>query len=243
VLKKMMKTLAESLTVFIFLMASDASAMTLDDVLECGLPDGSKFILRSQYDWSPVPLPMVHSSRETNRGGWVPSYQDKSGKVVPVPFTIPYSGNSKPVEACAYFGMKNGAPLAPFSFRRADGSWFLAKDFPRGALDIHVDRVDDASPLRQELQRAGIKSEAYRFGWLYQDGGEVIYEKPLHRTDTGYVYSIPIDAVFQARSSDGGGKWSEGHVTADARIFELGRGWIEQSIRARPVSLNGKSIP
>jgi hypothetical protein len=227
----------------LLLCSASAQAVTRADVLECGLPDGSKFILHSQYDWSPVPLPMVHGSRETNRGGWVPSYQDKSGKVVPVPFTLTYSGISKPVEACAYFGMKNGAPLAPFSFRRADGSWFLAKDFPRGTLDIHVDRVDHASPLRQELQNAGIKSEAYRFGWLYQDGNDVIYEKPLHRTDTGYVYSIPIDAVFQARSSDGGGKWSEGHVTTNARIFELGRGWIEQTIRARPLSLNGKSVP
>ncbi len=221
-----------------------ASAITRDDVLICGLPDGSSFILRSRYDWSPVPLPMVHSSRETNRGGWVPSYQDKSGKVTAIPFTIHYAGQSKLVEACAYFGMKNGAPLAPFSFRRADGSWFLAKDFPRGDLDIDIDTMDNASPQRRELLRnAGIKSVAEGFGWIYADSGQVIYEKPLHRTDVGYIYSRPIDAVFQAKSNDGGATWSGGHITTDARIFEVGRGQMEQGIRARPLSLNGKSLP
>ena len=228
---------------FMAILINDATAVTREDVLECGLTDGSKFILRSAYEWSMVPLPSIHSSRETNRSSWDVSYQDRSGQRMPVPASVDYRGKTKLNEACAYFGMKNGVPLAPFSFLRADRKWSPQENFPVERLDVNRSFLPDGSPVLQALQRAGIKSEAFRFGWIFQQGERLFYEKPLYRADAGYAYSIPVDAVYQAWSSDGGKTWSEGQVSTDVRIFELGRGWMEQSIRARPLSLNGKSVP
>lgn len=99
----------------------------------------------------------------------------------------------------------------------------------------------EGAPIQRQLQAAGIQDEAYNFGWIYPQGERLVYEKPLYRRPR--ESSTPVDAVYQAWSSDGGKTWSEGQVTTDAHIFELGRGWVEQSIGAQPLSLNGKRLP
>jgi hypothetical protein len=91
------------LALAICLSSGSAEAVKREDVLECGLPDGSKFILRSSYEWSPIPLPMGHNSRESNRVAWG-AYQGLSGKEVPVPASVDCKGKSKLSEACAYVG-------------------------------------------------------------------------------------------------------------------------------------------
>ena len=78
------------------------------------------------------------------------------------------------------------------------------------------------------------------FAYIRPLGRRLLYEKPLNRTLAGTMYTIPFDAVYQAFSDDGGRTWSEGHITDQALIFEMGRSWIEQSFRARPLRLNGK---
>jgi hypothetical protein len=217
-----------------------AAAIGREDVLECGVADGSKFILRSKYEGSMIPLPALHSSRETKRESWGAAYQDRPGKLTPIPASVQFAGRRQVGEVCANFGMKNGAPLAPFIYRRPDGNWSRQEDFDE-RLSISVSRLPAGSPVQRQMAAAGITDAAYRFGWVYPDGQRLVYEQPLYRR-TG-IHSTPIDAVYQAFSSDGGKTWSEGTVTTDAHIFELGKSLVEQSISARPLSLNGKNLP
>lgn len=226
----------------LLLSSANADAVTREDVLECGLADGSQFVLRSKYEWMLLPLPVGrHGSRMSKRRGWIASYQDRSGKEVTVPGMVNYGGEATLSTACSYFGMKHGQPLAHFSFRRADGSWLAWEQFPMAKLDIEVNGDSSEAPQRM-LQQAGVKVTAFHFGLIYADGQHLIYEKPLYRSRAVYDARLPIDAVFQARSDDGGLTWSDGEVTSNAQIFELGRAWASQSFLARPVSLNGKSI-
>lgn len=219
-----------------------AGAVPRTDVLECALPDGSSFVLRSSYDWSPIPLPMGHSSRVSNRSGWNVFYRDRSGKEAQVPASVDYRGDAKLSETCAHVGMKDGVPLAPFSVRQADGSWSAQARFPMERLDISHFSLTAGSVAQQQLQRAGIRSDAFHFGWIARVGERLVYEKPLYHAADGYLYSRPITAVYQAWSDDGGTTWSEGQVSTEARIFELNRGWMEQGSRARPARLNGRKV-
>jgi len=227
---------------FVLSSCASAGAVTRVDVLEWGLSDGSQFVLRSEYEWMALPLPVGrHGSRESTRSSWVPYYKDRSGKEVRVPGTVEYGGEALLAVACSYFGMKQGIPLAHFSYRRADGGWLPREQFPMAQLDIKVDADDDAARQRT-LQQAGIQGAAYHFGLIYTHGQRLIYEKPLYRVREVDDARSPIDAVFQAQSDDGGTTWSAGKVTSDAQIFELGRACGAQSFLARPVRLNGKPV-
>jgi hypothetical protein len=75
------------------------------------------------------------------------------------------------------------------------------------------------------------------------DGGGVDISRILSAFgQNAHVYTLPVAAVLQAISEDGGKTWSAPMVTEDAQIFDIGKGWIEQRFRARPVSLNGKPL-
>jgi hypothetical protein len=227
----------------VLLSSASASAITREDVLECGLPDGSKFVLRSKYERMLLPLPVGrHGSRDSNRRGWIASYQDKAGKEMPVPGMVQYGGEATLSTACSYFGMKNGAPLANFSFRRGDGSWLPWEQFPMAQLDVEVNG-ENSETSQRVLRQAGIRATTFHFGLIYPEGQRLIYEKPLYRARDVYDARLPMDAVFQAWSSDGGATWSEGKVTTEARIFEIGRTWLGQSFLAHPLRLNGKPVP
>jgi hypothetical protein len=220
-----------------------ASAITRTDVLECGVSDGSKFVLRSKYKWFGLPVPVGPSSRESGRTGWKVSYSDKAGKVTAVDAGVDYVGElpKSLAEACAYFGMKQGVALGPFTLRRADGSWVSPQSLPLKRLDVTVDGTTGDAMAQQAMQQAGIVSVPFNFGMIHRVGNRMVFEKPLHRS-VGYMFKTPISAVYQSWSVDDGKTWSEAKVTTDAQIFELGRGWIEQSFIARPLRLNGDRL-
>lgn len=48
--------LKEIVFLALVLLSTSACAITRSDVLECGLPDGSKFILTSKYQWNPISI-------------------------------------------------------------------------------------------------------------------------------------------------------------------------------------------
>lgn len=219
--------------------AGSAVAIGRTDVLECGVSDGSKFILRSKYEFSLIPLPAIHSSRETNRGSWGTTYQDRAGKSTSIHSSVMFAGRRQVMQACAYFGMKNGVPLAPFMYHRADGSWSSQDSFDK-RLYINQFHLSESSPAQRQMAAEGLTGAAFEFNWIYSEGDRVTYEQPLYRGSTHPT--MPIDAVYQAFSNDGGKTWSEGKITKDARIFELGKSWVDQSISAKPLSLNGKAV-
>lgn len=75
----------------------------------------------------------------------------------------------------------------------------------------------------------GIQASVTNVALILSQGQRLVYEKPLYRTLTGTVYSTPFEAVWQSESNNGGKTWSAPIVTDDARIFDLGKGWAEQS--------------
>lgn len=227
-------------------MSSDALAIQREDVLECGLPDGSKFILRSRYDFSLVPIPLGHHSRESDRLPWQGHYLDKSGRLSEVPTSIHYSNKelSELAEVCANFGMRNGHPLARFTYQRDDGKWQPLDSFPWSKLHVNVGASPDelTREQRSAMERVGIKRSAYMFAYILPKDGRLVYEQPLHKTYSGYTYSLPIEAVYQSFSEDGGKTWAPPMVTSKAEIFEIGKSRIGQSTRARPILINKKII-
>lgn len=223
-----------------------AAAIGRKDVLECGLPDGGRFVLKSSYDYSLVPLPFGPNSRESDRRDWAGQYIDAAGRSSEVPASVMYRNTeaTELAEVCAHFGQRDGTPLAPYSYLRPDGSWLPVAAFPWKQL--HLDpsakpgRSSDAQ--RAALAQAGIRRAAYLFGLIAPLDGRLVYEQPLHRADRGYPFAIPFDAVYQAFSDDGGKSWGEPRISSRSELFELGKPWLAQPFRARPISINGKRI-
>jgi hypothetical protein len=219
-----------------------AQAVPRKDVLECVVADGSRFVLTSTYDWFPVPV-LRHSSSESRRVSWSPMYFDVHGRRSAVPSSVMYENKVRQTleEVCAHFGMRDGVPLAPYSYLREDGTWYSVDDFPWQKLNVHL--VGPPSEMRDReraLLEAGIKYAPNQFAYIRPAGTRLVFEHPLSHTLVGWLYKVPFDAVYQAFSDDGGRTWSDGQLTDNALIFEMGRGWVEQSFRARPVRLNGK---
>jgi hypothetical protein len=233
-----------SVTAMLFLLGIPdvTRAIGREDVLVCRLSDGSKFVLRSEYNWNPVPLPVYHHSRESKRTGWGFTYVDRNGRHSNLNGSANFYGtNTLELEhACANVGMKSGVPLAPFTFRREDGSWDPISSFPMAELNVEPSQGSEET--RRRMEHNGIQWAAYNYGLILAQGRRLIYEKPLYRSKQGTEYTIPFAAVLQSISEDAGKTWSAPIVTEDAHIFDIGKPWIEQSFRARPVSLNGKPV-
>ncbi|MBB4013485.1 hypothetical protein [Niveibacterium umoris] len=230
------------------LASPSVMAIGREDRIECRLPDGAKIILRSRYDFSLVPLPLVHASRESDRRDWDAEYHGMDGGPVDIPISVFYYGKQAvdAALACAHFGLRNGVALGPMTFRYSTGKWASREKFPRGELDVtwvYVVPNELPAHLRQKMDEAGIKDAAPKFGFIVPMGGRLVYEQPLHKTHEGFAHTRIFDAVFQSFSDDQGTTWSSPVVTTDALIFELGKTWLQQSFVARPVSLNGVKIP
>ncbi|MGP1664624.1 MAG: hypothetical protein ACTS5I_01655 [Rhodanobacter sp.] len=256
------KILATALSATVlFSFSAAAHAIGREDVLECGLPDGSKFVLRSTYEMSLIPWPLVHASRNSKRQNWRPLYHDVAGKISEVPASVMYR-NEEPrelIEVCAHFGMLNGVPLAEFTYLRENGSWLSLEDFPWGKLSVSVGKeqnvltgkidIDKLTPtLRAVMDKADIGSSVYLFGLILPKNGRLVYEQPLYKKlrrsvgDSGLRYDLIFDAVYQSFSDDDGKTWSDPIVTTDAQIFEMDKSWLEQSFIAKPIRIDGKDF-
>ncbi|QAU34678.1 hypothetical protein [Janthinobacterium sp. 17J80-10] len=228
------------------IISNASAAVTRHDVLECGLSDGSKFILRSAYEFSLVPLPLRHASRESNRKDWEPTYWRPGKDPIEVPRTVRYSSKAN-LHAlkgvCSHFGLVNGHPIIGASYLKDDGTWFYREDFPWKKLQVEIQSMrNDLTPTQsKQLQNAGIKRTS-GISLLAPKNTRLVWEQPLQRKLEGYEYAVIVDAVYQAFSEDGGKTWSEPIVTTKAELFEIGKPWCEQSFLAKPISINGQEI-
>lgn len=74
-------------------LSQTACGVPREDVLECGLPDGSKFVLKSKYDWDPVAaLIPADVQTEKNRTDYAVWYVSNNGSVKKSLVSIEYSG-------------------------------------------------------------------------------------------------------------------------------------------------------
>lgn len=239
-MSKLTKVARYIAAIFIWGIGVQAHAVTREDVLKCAVSEQGLFILRSKYEFNLTPLPLYHHSRVRNQGRWHISFQNANGEVSEVPGGIDYNGQARWALdlACAHVGVNQGRPVAPFTFMKDDGAWSSIENFPWLKLDVNLLVMENLSTEQKILLQAGITAAASHFGMILPMSGALVYEKPLYRDKKMRT----IDAVLQSQSHDNGETWSMPIVTEKASVFEIGKGWTEQSFRARPVSLNGKPV-
>ncbi|MHB1232051.1 MAG: ankyrin repeat domain-containing protein [Burkholderiales bacterium] len=144
-----------------------ACSIPREDVLECGLPDGSKFILKSKYDWDPVAaLIPADVQTEKNRTAYAIWYVSSKGVVkkssVSVDYIGPYSDLNDQtdlspfLEPCASLGKIDlglGIPLLEQSF--------VAKPIRYNGKKIEDMRREKASREAKVAERAHADAEQY----------------------------------------------------------------------------------
>ena len=216
------------------------------DVLVCGFPDGSRFILTSEYDWYPTAKLFRSAAEEMNRSWWGIKYKDAKGRRSEPPASVSYAGvDIKELRGvCAEAGgVRNKVAMVRFSYLQPNGEWLSKKDFPKQKLSIPYVPSDRPVALRERLEVAGLPGTTDNYAFVVQDNNaRLIYEQPLSRQSGGYYYDKTFDGVYQSLSTDNGKTWSDPVITTNALIFQMGKRWIDQCFVARPIEFNGEKI-
>ncbi|MBR0567109.1 exo-alpha-sialidase [Azoarcus sp. L1K30] len=216
------------------------------DVLECGLPDGSKFVLTAGYDWYPLARVLPEAAERLNQGPWSVEYQEEREPFKAFKSEAPASVsflNTTDIElreVCAKVGKLHGIPLVAFSYLNRDDNWLPLEGFPWEKLTIGPwDKL--APSTRGAMQAADFKSSTYLFSLVVPSKDRYIYEQPLLRDATDRRFGT-FEGVYQSISTDGGKTWSKPVITTKAIIFEMGKSWLDQCFVARPIRINGRQI-
>jgi len=110
------------------LFSTTACAIPRSDVLECDLPDGSKFILTSKYDWNPVGLFNPHGGpRERQKNYKVKLLRKGAFLKQDVPVFVNYTEiiNISTLErACSETGVIGGVFVANDTYLKEGEAWF-----------------------------------------------------------------------------------------------------------------------
>ncbi|MBJ7308647.1 hypothetical protein ACFOLJ_01805 [Rugamonas sp. CCM 8940] len=220
-------------------LAAERYSIAKEDVLECGVADGAKFVLRAKYLYSPTArlAPSGHVAERVNQEPYTVQFHSRSGAVIgAVPLSVRHVGSYREayVDACGNVGMLKGVALVKSSYLKPDGSWFDLALLPE-RLQLSGAPDEQAPALRQRLDELKL-APAFRYALLLPDGARLVYEQPLLNDHGEVAY------VAQAFSSDHGGSWSELAVTRQARIFELGRSVKAQSFLGKPSAFNGAKL-
>ncbi len=219
--------------------AAERYSAAKEDVLECGLADGARFVLRAKYSSSPTArlAPSGHVAERVNQEPYAVQFHSRTGAVVGgVPLSLRYVGSAADahVDACRNFGMLKGVVLVKSSYLKPDGSWFDPTLLP-DRLTLSGAPDEQPPAVRKRLDELKL-SPAFRYALLLPDGARLVHEQPLLNLQGEVAY------VAQAFSADQGASWSEPSVTKQARIFELGRGVKAQSFVAKPLAFNGVKL-
>lgn len=219
--------------------AKERYSVAKEDVLECGLADGRKFVLRSKYLFSPTArfVPSGHVTDRVNQEPYKAEPNSGDGAVVGrMMYSVRYEGADRRahVQACGNFGMLRGVALVRWSFLEPDGKWFDAALLPN-RLQLSPVLDEQAAEVRKRLAELELSPE-YLYAFVFPAGTRLVYEQPLldPRGEVAYV--------AQAFSTDHGASWSEPSITKQAQIFELGRRMQAQSFLAKPLAFNGVKL-
>jgi hypothetical protein len=208
------------------------------DVLVCGFPDGSRFILTSRYSYNVLSIIAPIREHERRDPSWEAAYVNEAGHKTSPPSFARYSGTSDSSlrDACLEMGGKRGSVvMARNGFLQKNDDWI---DLPP-PKNIYLDPVS----FPPEVKEAGFKMTILQYALSYPlRDGRLVYEKPLSRNDSGLSYKLRFDGVYQAFSTDNGKTWSDPVITTDALIFQMGKRWIDQCFVARPIEFNGDKI-
>lgn len=225
------------------IMCHTACAFPKADVLECGLPDGSKFVLTSKYDYSLFGAAMSHIgdvSDEQNRESFDVKFKLK-GILDSVDFgNYPYDVFDNDLnigtahKICATAGMFNG------SVYFGAGYLFSTRTMKRINFTWNK-KLSDETLEKQYFDFFHQKKGGLSNVSLTQKGNKILYEQSIVSYDANCAKGFcKVIKVIQSTSEDNGRNWSDPIITGDAKMFELGKSIYEQSFIARPISINGK---
>ena len=196
---------------------------------ECGLKDGSKFLMRAPYTY--YPLAIGHGSRTDSVGGWEVYYQGSRGGKSKSPATIQFADQDQ--ADCSKVGKINDIPVVSNSYLKPNGVWLSPEIIP-GKFSISQTRSEQPPHLRDRLAQLHAHPTGFH-ALVVPRKGRLIYEMAL----ISFEDKSPdgkIVAVYQAISYDQGAHWSEPVITAEAEIYELGKSEKSQSFAAFPLT-------
>ena len=218
------------------------SSIPRKDVLVCGFPDGSRFILTSRYDKILFNLNFRSAITEKNRTGWGIEYKDANGHRSDTNAGMHFTRNIS-VACTEAGGKRNGVAMVGHSFLQQNGEWLPIKYFPWEQMRIPSDARD---MLESKFGKAGFFDAPLLFGLIRPlRDGRLVLEQPLEsnpRIGKYFQYDRVFDGVYQSFSTDNGKTWSDPVITTDALIFQMGKRWINQCFVARPIEFNGEKI-
>ena len=233
---------------FIFI-SKVAFAVQREDVLECGLPNGDKFILISKYDYSLAAKLLKpisrHASVITNRSSYDIQFVSKLSRTQKkAPIGISFTSVDR---VCQGLGIIDDMAIANITFFGLDGTWFDPSLRPS---KLRISKVNKQQPedVRQQLETLDASPAIYadfHHAFILPKNGKLFYEVALVTYKDENGIRLPdgkIVAVYQSTSIDEGKTWTDPIITKDAKIYELGKSTYEQSFIARPISINGKKI-
>jgi len=233
------------ITVALLLSATlSACSIRKHDEIECGLPDGSSFILRSSYDWYPLARFVPHAAERLNSTGFSTYYRPARGgaeihaagglsrsEIMPKYNDLDYLAR-----LCALHGMINGVPYR------------LANHYmPPGTIDFEsinskhelfraliFDSKNDQTQFK-DVEELGWRFDHYTMIWR---PNLLVMEKSLIAKDA--PHPAPVIGAYRIESHDGGQTWGNPHLTREPEVFELGKPATEQCFVARLVRIDGR---
>lgn len=224
------------------------------DEIECALPDGSRFILRSTYlGLKPVykhPTNIwIGGARSVSRSGFGTYYRpaEKRAEIRAAGAhsydSILWKQNDLDYMSrlCALHGMINEVP------------YVLADRFmPPGVNEFQSINVDDElfrtlaydykknPPTLSDVEESGLRFDHKAVVWpvdaVIWRPDLLAVEMPLttkHTPDPG-----PVVGAYRIESHDGGQTWGNPHLTFEPEVFELGKPAAEQCFVARLVRID-----
>ncbi|MBC9070756.1 hypothetical protein IAI53_02155 [Thauera sp. CAU 1555] len=226
------------------------------DEIECALPDGSSFILRSTY----LGLKPVHrhptniwvgGARSVNRSGFETYYRPaKDGRDLHAAgghswglILSKYNDLNYMTRLCALHGMINGVPyvlanryMPPEAdrFERINSQHNLFR-----ALNF-AHEVDQS--LFKDIEDSGLRFDRKGASWSVDT---IIWRPDLLAAETPLVAKTapdpaPVVGAYRIESHDGGQTWGNPHLTFEPEVFELGKPAAEQCFVARLVRIDIK---
>ncbi len=214
-----------------------AYAVPRTETLECGLPDGSKFILTAQHDWDPLSIVFPVTQRTIQEPFRIKFQRKSRWPKISFPKV---SESYRPIDdvgaandICRGFGLVNGVPYAgvtnylPVNERKFRKTLFDSK------LRLSPTLTEQPSMVREQLR---VLDAAPSTRALKTTGRYFVCETALENPE------MIIVAVYQSRSADKGKTWADPVVTTNAEIFKIGVRLNDQVFLARATRINGKEI-
>jgi hypothetical protein len=233
------------ITVALLLSATlSACSIRKHDEIECGLPDGSSFILRSSYDWYPLARFVPHAAERLNSTGFSTYYRParggaeihaagglSRGEIIPK-----YNDIKFIAQLCSAYGTINGVP------------YILSQHYkPPGAYRYYSINVQDRlfralifGGTAERSQFKDVDESGMRFGRsaIVWRPNLLVMEKSLIAKDA--PHPAPVIGAYRIESHDGGQTWGNPHLTREPEVFELGKPATEQCFVARLVRIDGR---